>query len=217
MPINEFLDLAKLQALLSGWSHGPLATAEEGGVTTEHPQRHRLLRRRDGLTSKSLWRLLFIVAIVLFLLNVSRLGIQRFQRTRIDTGHPLLQVSNETTSSAASGDVDWSQYAYFQYVTNADYLCNSLMIFESLHRLESKASRVMLYPQEWTADMGSGEGRLLLKAHDEFHVHLHPVAVQHLPEVSTWADSLTKLLAFNQTQYKRVLSLDSDATVLQVS
>jgi alpha-N-acetylglucosamine transferase len=32
---------------------------------------------------------------------------------------------------------------------------------------------------------------------------------------ATWADSYTKLLAFNQTQYDRVLSLDSDSTVLQ--
>ena len=32
---------------------------------------------------------------------------------------------------------------------------------------------------------------------------------------ATWADSYTKLLAFNQTQYDRVLSLDSDTTVLQ--
>lgn len=34
-------------------------------------------------------------------------------------------------------------------------------------------------------------------------------------EAATWADSYTKLLAFNQTQYDRVLSLDSDSTVLQ--
>jgi hypothetical protein len=32
---------------------------------------------------------------------------------------------------------------------------------------------------------------------------------------ATWSQSFTKLLAFNQTQYKRVLSLDSDATLLQ--
>jgi hypothetical protein len=31
---------------------------------------------------------------------------------------------------------------------------------------------------------------------------------------STWAESYTKLLAFNQTQYSRVLNLDSDSTVL---
>jgi alpha-N-acetylglucosamine transferase len=35
------------------------------------------------------------------------------------------------------------------------------------------------------------------------------------PDSATWADSYTKLLAFNQTQYDRVLSLDSDSTVLQ--
>lgn len=34
--------------------------------------------------------------------------------------------------------------------------------------------------------------------------------------IATWAESYTKLLAFNQTQYDRVLSLDSDSTVLQV-
>lgn len=33
--------------------------------------------------------------------------------------------------------------------------------------------------------------------------------------VATWAESYTKLLAFNQTQYDRVLSIDSDATLLQ--
>ena len=33
----------------------------------------------------------------------------------------------------------------------------------------------------------------------------------------TWAESYTKLLAFNQTQYERVLVLDSDATLLKVS
>ncbi len=32
----------------------------------------------------------------------------------------------------------------------------------------------------------------------------------------SWADSYTKLLAFNQTEYDRVLSLDSDSTLLQI-
>ena len=34
-------------------------------------------------------------------------------------------------------------------------------------------------------------------------------------EAETWAASYTKLLAFNQTEYLRVLHLDSDSTVLQ--
>ena len=33
--------------------------------------------------------------------------------------------------------------------------------------------------------------------------------------IETWAESFTKLLAFNQTQYSRVLSLDSDSVLLQ--
>lgn len=33
--------------------------------------------------------------------------------------------------------------------------------------------------------------------------------------LATWAESYTKLLAMNQTHYNRVLSLDSDSTILQ--
>lgn len=32
---------------------------------------------------------------------------------------------------------------------------------------------------------------------------------------ATWAESFTKLLAFNQTQYDRVINVDSDGTILQ--
>ncbi|KAF2842532.1 glycosyltransferase family 8 protein [Patellaria atrata CBS 101060] len=118
--------------------------------------------------------------------------------------------------------IDWSQYAYIQYVTNLNYLCNSMMIFEALDRLDSKASRVMMYPRTWELPDNNGtsslteEIRLLLQARDTYKVNLVPVEVQtfHHQE-ATWKDSFTKLLAFNQTQYKRVLSLDSDSTVLQ--
>ena len=34
-------------------------------------------------------------------------------------------------------------------------------------------------------------------------------------KIATWAESYTKLLAFNQTDYERILHLDSDSTVLQ--
>jgi alpha-N-acetylglucosamine transferase len=36
-----------------------------------------------------------------------------------------------------------------------------------------------------------------------------------LIRIDVWAESFTKLLAFNQTQYKRLLVLDSDATLLK--
>ncbi len=34
--------------------------------------------------------------------------------------------------------------------------------------------------------------------------------------LATWAKSFTKLLSFNQTQYERLIHLDSDATLLRV-
>ncbi|KAL1303224.1 hypothetical protein AAFC00_006641 [Neodothiora populina] len=91
------------------------------------------------------------------------------------------------------------------------------MVFERLHTFGSKAERVIMYPKDWRIGEAdpSTEARLLLKAQNEYHVHLVPVHVQHLEGDATWADSFTKLLAFNQTQYDRVISLDSDGTLLQ--
>ena len=79
---------------------------------------------------------------------------------------------------------DWSQYAYVQYVTTPEYLCNSVMIFEALHRLGSRPERVMLYPRTMMADpmqhTANGRSRkLLIKARDEYGVNLVPIDVQH--------------------------------------
>jgi hypothetical protein len=73
--------------------------------------------------------------------------------------------------------IDWTQYAYIQYVTNSDYLCNSVMLFETLHRLGSKAERLMLVPgqfgatQSWVLD-------LMLKARDQYNVRLKLMDIQ---------------------------------------
>ncbi|KAI0536501.1 glucose N-acetyltransferase [Xylaria digitata] len=116
--------------------------------------------------------------------------------------------------------VDWSRYAYTQYATNKEYLCNSVMIFETLHRLQAKAERVMMYPEKMMdpteTNPDSYEAKLLVKARDQYGVKLRPVSVQRRSGGdATWAESFTKLLAFNQTQYLRVLHVDSDATILQ--
>ncbi|KAL5590081.1 hypothetical protein FOVSG1_011948 [Fusarium oxysporum f. sp. vasinfectum] len=115
-------------------------------------------------------------------------------------------------------DVNWSRFAYTQYVTSSEYLCNSVMFFEALHRLSSRADRVMMYPSRMlkSDDDDSGDARLLIKARDRYNVKLVPIAVQHKDNSdATWADSFTKLLAFNQTQYSRVISIDSDSILLQ--
>ncbi|KAH0269488.1 nucleotide-diphospho-sugar transferase, partial [Aureobasidium melanogenum] len=112
-------------------------------------------------------------------------------------------------------EADWSKFAYAQYVTEKNYLCNSLMIFETLQRLGSRAGRLMMYPEQWSLESDSSESILLRKARDNYNVRLVPIHVQHFSGEATWGDSFTKLLAFNQTRYERVISLDSDANVLQ--
>ncbi|KAI9831028.1 MAG: hypothetical protein M1819_005266 [Sarea resinae] len=121
--------------------------------------------------------------------------------------------------------VDWSRFAYVQYANDQAYLCNSLMFFETLHRLGSQADRVLLYPDNWIfqfdermLDPSSQDDRtnvLALRAMKWYGVKLVPVKVLNYATAdsgsSTWSSSFTKLAAFNQTQYDRVLSVDSDS------
>ena len=76
---------------------------------------------------------------------------------------------------------DWSDFAYVQYVTNLPYLCNSVMLFESLHRLGSKADRLLMYPEEMDLTDGSDEGRLLKKVQNEYNAVLQPIEIQKRP------------------------------------
>ncbi|KAL1875383.1 hypothetical protein Daus18300_003122 [Diaporthe australafricana] len=93
------------------------------------------------------------------------------------------------------------------------------MIFEDLLQYGSKAGRLLLYAD--TLEINDGESReekLLAKARDELGVNLQPVKVLHEKSAAysgpNWADSYTKLLAFNQTQYSRLIAIDSDALLL---
>jgi len=75
--------------------------------------------------------------------------------------------------------VNWKQYAYMQYVTSPEYLCNSLMFYESLSRTNSKADRVILYPRHYKNDSESREAMLLLSAEKTWGVITIPVDIQH--------------------------------------
>ncbi|KAK7423010.1 N-acetylglucosaminyltransferase [Neonectria punicea] len=135
-----------------------------------------------------------------------------------DHTQPATPSPGLTKPVPSEDEVDWSTFAYTQYVTNSAYLCNSVMSFEALHRLSSRVDRVMMYPSEMlqSGDDSSSDARLLIKARDEYSVKLVPIAVQYGHRLDqTWAESYTKLLAFNQTQYSRVLSIDSDSMLLQ--
>jgi hypothetical protein len=52
---------------------------------------------------------------------------------------------------------------------------------------------------------------------EDYYVKLRPIEVLSQDDAAqaTWADSYTKLLAFNLTEFDRVLALDSDSVVLQ--
>ncbi|KAJ0161228.1 Glucose N-acetyltransferase 1 [Colletotrichum tanaceti] len=132
------------------------------------------------------------------------------------------QIGPETVGKPPTKqeDVDWSRFAYVQYATNALYLCNSIMFFERLEHLNSKPDRALLYPSSMmdphATEGETKEAKLLIRAREEYGVKLVPIKVQHRKgQDPTWADSFTKLLSFNQTQYQRVLSIDSDSTLQQ--
>ena len=113
--------------------------------------------------------------------------------------------------------VDWSRYAYSQYATNSAYLCNSVMIFEALSRLGSRADRVLFYPEEWDTEIAGTKDRdsqLLVKARDWYNVKLIPMEMRLVNDES-WNSSFTKFLAWGQSAYERIIHLDSDVTVLQ--
>ncbi|KAF1962819.1 nucleotide-diphospho-sugar transferase [Byssothecium circinans] len=133
----------------------------------------------------------------------------------------VASLIQDCNASSKEAPVRWSDFAYVQYVTNPNYLCNSLMILEALRRHGTKAELLMLYPQGWevpaeNASNAPYESRLLAQARDLYNTKLRPIQVKRFENKDdpTWQDSYTKLLAWNQTQYKRLISLDSDATVL---
>lgn len=192
-----------------GWYHQTIQKPDENNAATRTGWHWKVPR---APSSRTISRLALTITFLLILTSLAQL---RAHRRIIEVGVRLLAPDHAAQDSS---DVSWNRFAYCQYVTNPDYLCNSLMVFEALHRLGSKADRLMMYPNYWNIDSDnlSTEAKLLLQARDAYDVHLAPVEVLHEAGDDTWADSFTKLLAFNQTQYARVISLDSDANVLKV-
>src|SRR2546423_1182183 len=62
---------------------------------------------------------------------------------------PLSSPHRLVVPESPDDEVEWSNFAYVQYVTHKKYLCNSVLIFEALHRLRSRPDRVLLYPSSW--------------------------------------------------------------------
>jgi hypothetical protein len=138
----------------------------------------------------------------------------------------LLIIWWVVASIPKSTKVDWSRYAYSQYTTDTQSLCNALMVFASLHKLGSKADKVLLYPEEWIHRRDTKTAWLMQTAKKKYGVKLEPVQLLGAdgkiatpgtlakPD-SNWNLSITKLRVFDLIQYDRVLHLDSDITLLK--
>jgi hypothetical protein len=84
--------------------------------------------------------------------------------------------------SESYGDesTDWSRYAYAQYATSTSHLCNSVMLFDMLHRFDSKADRMLMYDSTFLdLEENSAESRLLHQAQNDYGAKLVPVEIQH--------------------------------------
>ncbi|KAL9594823.1 MAG: hypothetical protein Q9219_006814 [cf. Caloplaca sp. 3 TL-2023] len=138
---------------------------------------------------------------------------------------PISRIPSRAPEHAPSlryKNVDWSRYAYFQYATSTAYLCNSVMVFEALDRLGSKADRILVYPAEWDTQIDSltdRESQLLVKARDWYNAKLIPVDIPVThdkgQEDEEWNARFTKFRAWEQSRYERVLYLDSDITLFK--
>ncbi|KAM0253339.1 hypothetical protein ACHAQJ_007289 [Trichoderma viride] len=109
------------------------------------------------------------------------------------------------------------RFAYAQYATDMDYLCNTVINFNRLQRFGIKYDMVLIYPRAW--DDGSANTREAkairnLRA-SHLDIILRPFDILSTEKGdSTWHDSLTKFHAFALTEYTRVLAFDSDSLVL---
>ncbi|RFU23961.1 hypothetical protein B7463_g12381, partial [Scytalidium lignicola] len=119
-----------------------------------------------------------------------------------------------------SSSIDWSEFKYVQYATSPESLCNAVMIWRDMEHIGSRGQRLMYYPSDWSVDeideLTDGKhltpiARLLHTAETEYYVKLRPIEELRLDQKveERWPEAYTSLLAFNLTEYKRVLVFDS--------
>ncbi|KAF8597616.1 nucleotide-diphospho-sugar transferase [Ceratobasidium sp. AG-I] len=109
------------------------------------------------------------------------------------------------------------RFSYVLYATQKEYLCNALINFRQLRKLNVSAELALIYPSSWDNEHSeSSTIRLMLHAaRSEYKVNMHPKPLWSTSAGDrTWHDSLTKLHVFGLTNYTRVVYLDSDGIVL---
>lgn len=129
----------------------------------------------------------------------------------------LYRAKMETVS--ASKPIDWSKYAYVNYVTEPNYLCNTLIMFHALiKKFGTKAKLELLISNElFKSEIQSRNEqvqRILKKIRELDSEQIVIKEVQNIvkpTDQSPWNESLTKLLVFGLTEYERIIYLDNDA------
>jgi hypothetical protein len=165
--------LGVLSRYVSSFKYTQLGQSPDANPTRLQLHTFRLLSsKRLGILAAATLLILLLPAAVYFTTPHTGLDLAGVSR-----GWPFGSNPQDVT-----GTVDWSRFAYTQYATNAPYLCNSVMLFEILHRLGSKPERLLMYPSEFVlsgAGVGdeSKESLLLRKARDEYNVKLQPIGV----------------------------------------
>ncbi|CDH14541.1 related to Glucose N-acetyltransferase 1 [Zygosaccharomyces bailii] len=143
------------------------------------------------------------------------LAIKQIPEETIDA----LYSSHKDKVSKGKDTTDWTKLAYVNYATDINYLCNTFIIFKNLKRYGTQAKLLLLVSRSLLAsdNEDSQSANMLLqriKSLDQEQVIIKEVDSLFKPkDQSEWKDSLTKLLVFNQTEYDRVIYLDSDAEV----
>jgi hypothetical protein len=121
-------------------------------------------------------RRFYLIATLVFLALLLLLAKSLLPGGRLDSLRVSAKVDHLDPQDPAS--IDWTRFAYVQYVTNLPYLCNSVMLFEALNRLGCMPDRLMMYPDNFSLEDNSTEAVLLRKARDEYRVILKPIEVQ---------------------------------------
>ncbi|CCH44021.1 Glucose N-acetyltransferase 1 [Wickerhamomyces ciferrii] len=116
--------------------------------------------------------------------------------------------------------IDWTKYAYILYATSTNHMCNAMMIFAELRKYETRAQLVLLVNNKFLEDpiKHEYEFNTLTSFSKKFNVLLKATQVKTMndkQDVNIWISSFTKLMVFNETDYNRVIYLDSDAILPQ--
>lgn len=133
-------------------------------------------------------------------------------------------ILHQITVNINDPEINWKRVAHVQYAVSPEDLCKAIMLFSQLKEVSSLASRVLVYPSDWrltantNSDAESNEAhiaRVLRYAAEEFSVLLNPTdTLREDTSQTLWRQPFSKFLAYNLTQYDRVIVLGTESIVL---